>query len=39
MKIFHTLASEGKCVILVTHSTDVARESDEIYELNKIGSE
>ena len=39
MKIFHTLASEGKCVILVTHSTDVARESDEIYELNKISSE
>ena len=36
LKIFHTLANEGKCVILVTHSPDVARESDVVYELQKV---
>ena len=35
MKIFHTFANEGKCVILVTHSSDVAKDSDVVYELNK----
>ena len=38
LKIFHTLADEGKCVILVTHSPDVANESDVVYELKKVSS-
>lgn len=33
MKILRTLADEGKCVIIVTHSPDVSRLSDVIYEL------
>ena len=36
MGIFRQLASEGKCVILVTHSPDVAREADVVYELSRI---
>lgn len=35
MKIFRSLADEGKCVIIVTHSPDVAREADVVYELSK----
>lgn len=35
MNIFRGLADEGKCVIIVTHSPDVAREADVIYELTK----
>ena len=34
--IFRQLAQEGKCVILVTHSPDVAREADVVYELSRI---
>ncbi|PLS31231.1 ABC transporter [Bifidobacterium margollesii] len=34
MRIFRDLAhDEGKCVIIVTHSPDVARQSDEVFEL------
>lgn len=33
MEIFKTLASEGKCVIIVTHSPDVSKEADVVYEL------
>lgn len=36
MGIFRQLANEGKCVILVTHSPDVAREADVVYELSRI---
>ncbi|MCD7776571.1 MAG: ABC transporter ATP-binding protein [Firmicutes bacterium] len=33
MDIFRELADGGKCVIIVTHSQDVANRSDEIYRL------
>jgi len=33
MDIMRTLANEGKCVIIVTHSPDVAKASDVVYEL------
>ncbi len=33
--IFRMLANEGKCVIIVTHSPDVASSSDITYELQK----
>ena len=33
--IFRMLADEGKCVIIVTHSPDVAKASDITYSLNK----
>ena len=33
MKIFKNLASEGKCIIIVTHSQEVAQQADEIKEL------
>ena len=36
MNIFRDLANQGKCVILVSHSPDVAKMCDEIYELTKI---
>ena len=36
MQIFRDLANNGKCVILVSHSTDVANMCDERYELVKI---
>lgn len=35
MGIFRKLADEGKCVILVTHSPEVASMSDYIYKLGK----
>lgn len=35
MGIFRTLANEGKCVIIVTHSPEVAKETDVTYELIK----
>lgn len=35
--IFRMLAEEGKCVIIVTHSPDVAKASDITYELHKPG--
>ncbi len=33
MEIFRTLATQGKCVILVSHSPQVAKMCDETYEL------
>lgn len=36
MEIFRELANQGKCVILVSHSPDVAAMCDERYELTKI---
>ena len=36
MSIFRQLADQGKCVILVSHSSDVAAMCDERYELTKI---
>ena len=36
MQIFRDLAGQGKCVILVSHSPDVARLCDERYELTKL---
>ena len=36
MDIFRELANQGKCVILVSHSPDVANMCDERYELTKI---
>ena len=36
MDIFRDLANQGKCVILVSHSPDVAEMCDEKYELVKI---
>ena len=36
MEIFRSLAEQGKCVILVSHSPDVAEMCDERYELTKI---
>lgn len=36
MDIFRQLADQGKCVILVSHSPDVADMCDERYELKKI---
>lgn len=38
MGIFRQLAQEGKCVILVTHSPDVAREADVVFELTRFSS-
>ena len=35
MKIFKMLAKEGKSIIMVTHSKDVAAQADVIYELKK----
>ena len=36
MEIFRELADQGKCVILVSHSTEVANMCDERYELTKL---
>lgn len=36
MEIFKKLSSDGKCVILVSHSPDVAKACDVCYELTKI---
>lgn len=36
IEIFRSLAKQGKCVILVSHSSDVARACDEQYELKKL---
>ncbi len=37
MQIFRELSSQGKCVILVSHSPEVAKMCDECYELVKLG--
>ena len=36
MEIFRELANQGKCVILVSHSPEVAELCDEKYELTRI---
>ena len=36
MEIFQELANQGKCVILVSHSPEVAQMCDECYELTRI---
>ncbi len=36
MEIFRRLADDGKCVILVSHSPQVAKMCDECYELQRI---
>ena len=36
MEIFRSLAENGKCVILVSHSAEVASMCDECYELKRI---
>ncbi len=36
MAIFRSLAKQGKCVILVSHSPDVAAMCDECYKLTKL---
>lgn len=36
MEIFRELAQNGKCVILVSHSPDVAKACDQCYELTRI---
>lgn len=38
MAIFKDLASSGKCVIIVSHSADVANACDQIYTLERISS-
>ena len=38
MEIFRSLADQGKCVILVSHSPDVAAACDERYELKRIST-
>lgn len=38
INIFRELANQGKCVILVSHSPDVATKCDERYELIKLGN-
>ena len=38
MDIFRDLTEQGKCVILVSHSSDVASMCDERYELTKISA-
>ena len=38
MDIFRELANQGKCVILVSHSPEVANMCDERYELTKISA-
>lgn len=38
MDIFRNLTDQGKCVILVSHSPDVASMCDERYELTKISA-
>ena len=35
MSILRMLADEGKCVIVVTHSSEVAKKADTVYELKK----
>ena len=36
LEIFKNLAKEGKCVIIVTHSKEVANSCDAVYELSRI---
>lgn len=38
MNIFRQLADSGKCVIIVSHSPDVAKACDQIYILQKVPS-
>lgn len=36
LQIFRSLADSGKCVILVSHSSEVAKACDQIYTLQRI---
>ena len=36
LEIFKNLAKEGKCVIIVTHSKEVANSCDAVYELSRL---
>lgn len=36
MEIFRSLANDGKCVILVSHSPEVAEKCDEVYKLQQV---
>lgn len=36
LDILKNLASQGKCVIIVTHSSYVASQADEVIELTKV---
>ena len=36
IKILRDLANQGKCVIIVTHTTAVAKAADHIYDLSKL---
>ncbi|MGN0341770.1 MAG: ABC transporter ATP-binding protein [Roseburia sp.] len=38
MNIFRRLADNGKCVIIVSHSSDVAKGCDEIYRLQRLST-
>ena len=38
MEIFRTLTDQGKCVILVSHSPEVASMCDETYELTRLSN-
>ena len=35
MDIFRGLANQGKCVIIVTHSPEVAKRADQVYEIKR----
>lgn len=37
IEIFHQLSQEGKCIIIVTHSEEVALQADRVKELQKAG--
>ncbi|MBO4432508.1 MAG: ABC transporter ATP-binding protein [Clostridia bacterium] len=37
MEILKNLANEGKCIIIVTHSPEVSKMSDVVYELKSVG--
>ena len=37
ISIFKKLAKEGKCIIIVTHSDNVAKQVDEVFDLKKRG--
>ncbi len=39
IKIFQQLKEQGKCVIMVTHSSTVANQADKIYELKRYKKE
>jgi len=36
LEIFKKLAQEGKCIIIVTHSTNVCNQADIVYDFKKV---